>query len=73
MPFAVAKLPVSIPYGLATTVRKRAGGLSSFVACAMKHELERERLGSYLRELDGVFGPVPSKVLKEARDALDKC
>jgi hypothetical protein len=55
-------------------VRKRAGagGLSSFVARAVQHELEREKLGSYLRALDTVFGPVPSKILKEARDAWDR-
>jgi Arc/MetJ family transcription regulator len=74
MSSAVAKLSVSIPYDLAATVRKRAGagGLSSFVARAMRHELEREQLGTYLGELDVAFGPVPSKLLKEARDAWDK-
>jgi hypothetical protein len=64
-----AKLSVSIPHDLAKTVKKRvgAGGLSSFVARAMRHELEREQLGAYLHELDEAFGPVPTTTLAEAR------
>ena len=66
---AVAKLSVSVPADLAKTVRKRvgAGGLSGFVAQAMRHELEREQLGSYLQELDEELGAVPASALRHAR------
>ncbi len=64
-----AKLSVSVPHDLARSVRKRVGarGLSSFVARAMQHELEREQLGAFLAELDDELGPVDAKVLAEAR------
>ncbi len=69
-----AKLSVSVPAKLAKRVRRRVGarGLSSFVARAMRHELEREQLGAYLAELDESLGPVPDKVLTEARSAWRK-
>jgi hypothetical protein len=68
---AAAKLSVRVPQELARSVRKRVGarGLSSFVARAMQHELEREQLGAYLVELDAELGPVPDKTLREARKA----
>jgi Arc/MetJ family transcription regulator len=66
-----AKLSISVPDELAKAVRRRVGvrGLSSFVARAMAHELEREQLGSYLAELERELGPVPKKVLALARAA----
>ncbi len=69
MPHGAAKLSVSVPENLARTVRKRVGarGLSAFVARAMRHELEREQLGSYLSELDAELGPVPRKSIEQAR------
>lgn len=64
-----AKLSISVPRALATTVRRRVGarGLSGFVARAMRHELEREQLGTYLDELTKEHGPVPTRLLAEAR------
>jgi hypothetical protein len=69
-----AKLSVSVPNDLAKAVRKRVGarGLSSFVARAMRHELEREQLGAYLAELEQTLGPVPKKTLSAARAAWPK-
>jgi hypothetical protein len=66
-----AKLSVSVPDALAKAVRRKVGvrGLSSFVARAMAHELEREQLGSYLAEMDRDLGSVPKKVLAVARSA----
>jgi post-segregation antitoxin (ccd killing protein) len=66
-----AKLSVSVPDDLAKAVRKRVGarGLSGFVATAMRHELERAQLGSYLAEMDDALGPVPAKTLALARTA----
>jgi hypothetical protein len=69
-----AKLSVSVPLDLATSVRERVGerGLSSFVARAMRHELEREQLGGLLAELDEAIGPVPKKTLTQAKAAWRK-
>lgn len=69
-----AKLSISVPADLAKTVRKRvgAGGLSGFVARAMRHELEREQLGTLLAEMDEKLGPVPEPLIREAHDAWPK-
>ena len=69
-----AKLSVSVPGSLAKAVRKRVGqgGLSSFVARAMLHELEREQLGSFLVGLEKDLGPVPNGALSRARRAWPK-
>lgn len=66
-----AKLSISVPDALAKAVRRKVGvrGLSSFVARAMAHELEREQLGSYLAEMDRDLGSIPKKVLALARSA----
>ena len=69
-----AKLSISVPADLAKTVRKRVGarGLSSFVARAMRHELEREQLGAFLDELNEKLGSVPAALVVEARAAWPK-
>lgn len=74
MPQTAAKLSVSVPIELAAAVRRRVGarGLSSFVARAMEHELEREQLGSYLAELDAQHGAVSKSVIAQARRAWPK-
>ncbi len=66
-----AKLSVSVPAELADAVRRRVGahGLSSFVARAMAHELEREQLGNFLDELEKAQDPVSKKELAKARRA----
>jgi hypothetical protein len=71
---AAAKLSVSVPFELAQTVRKRVGsrGLSSFVARAIQHELEREQLGAFLDEMKAELGPLPKKVIDQARAAWPK-
>jgi hypothetical protein len=46
-----------------------ARGLSGFVTRAMRHELEREQLGSFLVELDEEPGVLPKKVLAQAKAA----
>jgi hypothetical protein len=69
-----AKLSVSIPEKLARAVRRRVGprGLSGFVARAISHELEREQLGAFLKELDETAGPVPKDELSRARRTWPK-
>ena len=71
---AAAKLSVSVPEDLAAAVRKRVGerGLSSFVARAMRHELEREQLGVFLEELERELGPISANALSRARAAWPK-
>jgi hypothetical protein len=69
-----AKLSVSVPNDLAKAVRKRVGtrGLSGFVARAMRHELEREQLATYLAEMEEALGTVPKRTLAAARAAWPK-
>ena len=66
---SAAKLSISVPDDLARAVRRKVGacGLSSFVARAMRHELERVQLGAYLADMVRELGPVPKKTLAEAR------
>ena len=66
-----AKLSISVPTALAKAVRKKVGtrGLSGFVARAMRHELEREQLSSFLADMDEALGPVPTRTLALARSA----
>lgn len=70
----VAKLSISIPTELARSVRRRVGprGLSGFAAVALRHELERAQLGEYLDALATELGPVPDRLLREARVAWRK-
>jgi len=67
----VRKWSVSVEEELAARVEVHVGdrGLSSFVARAVEHELERDALGSYLDELDDKHGKV-SDELVEQYDAL---
>lgn len=69
-----AKLSISVPAELADAVRRRVGarGLSSFVARAMAHELEREQLGNFLDELEQAQGLVPKAELAKARRVWPK-
>lgn len=68
------KLSVSVPRDLAKAVRKRVGprGLSGFVALAVQHELEREQLQSFLKELDDELGEVSGQVMREVRKSWRK-
>lgn len=63
---AVTKWSVSVEEGLAARVESRVGdrGLSGFVARAVEHELERDLLDDYLRELDAEFGAVPERLVE---------
>ena len=69
-----AKLSVSVPGELAAAVRKRVGGrgLSTFVARAMAHELEREGIATLLDELEEQVGPPSESEMARARKAWPK-
>jgi hypothetical protein len=70
----VAKLSISVPAELAVAVRKRVGvrGLSSFVARAVAHELEREGIATLLDELEQKLGRPAKSELARARKAWPK-
>lgn len=71
---AYEKLSITLPAELASALRRRVGarGVSGFAAKAIEHELERVRLGELLAELDSELGPVPDRVVREARAAWRK-
>lgn len=64
---AATKWSVSVEENLAARVESHVGdrGLSSFVARAVEHELERDLLDEYLVELDDEFGPLPERLVEE--------
>ena len=64
---AVRKWSVSVEENLAARVEEHIGerGLSSFVAQAVSHELERDSLSSYLDALDDEFGEVPADLVEQ--------
>lgn len=68
---AVTKWSVSVEENLASRVESHVGdrGLSSFVARAVEHELERDLLDEYLRELDHDFGSLPDGLVEQIDDA----
>lgn len=68
---AVRKWSVSVEEELASRIEEHVGdrGLSSFVARAVEHELERDALTDYLDELDDEFGKTPTDLI-EQYDAL---
>lgn len=62
-----SKVSISLPKKLMSEVRRRSGrrGVSAFAARAMRHELERERLGDFLKELENELGPVDAREMAE--------
>lgn len=68
---AVTKWSVSVEENLASRVESHVGnrGLSGFVSRAVEHELERDLLDEYLRELDDDFGPLPGGLVEQVDDA----
>jgi len=67
-----SKLSVSVPRSVAVQVKRRAGkrGLSAFVTRALQHELEHERLGAFLRDLEADLGPADEVLVREAEKLL---
>jgi Arc/MetJ-type ribon-helix-helix transcriptional regulator len=62
-----ADTSVNIPKQLAAEVREHVGSreMSAFAARAIRHELERERLGVFLEELERELGPVDEEAVEE--------
>jgi post-segregation antitoxin (ccd killing protein) len=74
MSSGAAKLSISVPSALVEAIRRRVGprGVSGFITKAIEHELEREQLETFLRELEEEHGAIPDDVLTSARDAWPK-
>lgn len=66
----VTKWSVSVDGNLASRVESHVGdrGLSGFVSRAVEHELERDLLDEFLRELDDRHGPVPVGLVEQVDD-----
>lgn len=69
---ATDKFSATVDAGLLAEVKEHAGprGLSSFVALALRHELERVRLRELLNELADELGPPDEDMVAEAVSAL---
>jgi hypothetical protein len=63
------KLSVTIPSDVAAELRSRAGrgNVSAYVTDALIRQLEHDRLGDLLAELEGIHGPVTEEELARAR------
>lgn len=66
---AVSKVSLSIDENVLSEARKRAGRreLSSYVNDALRRQLQRDRLGGLLSELEAESGSIPDDVMEEAR------
>lgn len=66
---AVSKVSLSLDEQVLSEARARAGRreLSAYVNEAVRRQLQRDRLGELLAEMDSEAGPVPEELLTEAR------
>jgi Arc/MetJ family transcription regulator len=66
---AVSKVSLSIDEDVLAEVRARAGRreLSSYVTDALRRQLQHDRIGALLAEMEAESGPVPDDVMEEAR------
>lgn len=69
MVVAVAKVSLSIEEEVLAEARARAGRreLSSYVTDALRRQLQADRLGELLAEMDAASGPIPNHLIEEAR------
>lgn len=66
---AASKVSLSIDEEVLAEARDRAGRreLSSYVTDALRRQLQHDRLGELLAELDATAGPIPDDLMEEAR------
>ena len=66
---AVSKVSLSIEDDVLAEARERAGRreLSSYVTDALRRQLQHDRLGELLAEMDAESGPIPGDQMEEAR------
>ena len=67
--FGTEKLSATVPKGLAAQIRERAGrgNVSAYVTHALLRQLEHDRLGDLVAELEQVHGPVTDDEVAAAR------
>lgn len=65
----VSKVSLSIDEDVLGEARERAGRreLSSYVTDALRRQLQHDRLGELLAEMDASSGPIPDDLREEAR------
>jgi hypothetical protein len=63
------KLSATVPKGLAAQIRERAGrgNVSAYVTHALLRQLEHDRLGDLVAELERIHGPVSDDEAVAAR------
>jgi hypothetical protein len=66
---AVSKVSLSIEEDVLAEARERAGRreLSSYVTDALRRQLQHDRLGELLAEMEVESGPIPEHLMEEAR------
>jgi Arc/MetJ family transcription regulator len=64
-----SKVSLSIDETVLAEARARAGRreLSAYVNAALRRQLQHDRLGELLAEMDAESGPVPEALIEEAR------
>ncbi|HMS49602.1 hypothetical protein [Candidatus Neomicrothrix sp.] len=67
---AVSKVSLSIEEDVLAEARERAGRreLSAYVNEALQRQLQHDRLGELLAEMETESGPIPPELLEEARE-----
>lgn len=68
-PLRTDKMSITVPADVAAELRARAGhgNVSAYVTHALMRQLEHDRLGDLLMELEAVHGPVTDEELAAAR------
>jgi hypothetical protein len=63
------KLSATVPRGLTAQIRERAGrgNVSAYVTEALLRQLERDRLGDLVAELEQEYGPITDEEKAAAR------
>jgi hypothetical protein len=63
------KLSATVPIGLTAQIRERAGrgNVSAYVTNALLRQLEHDRLGDLVAELEEIHGPVSDEEAAAAR------
>ena len=65
---ATSKVSISLDDDVLAEARRRAGHreLSAFINEALRRQLQHDRIGKLLDEMDAEFGPVPEEMIEEA-------
>lgn len=68
---STAKVSLSLDEELVSEARETVGprGLSSYVNRALRHQLQHDRLGRLLQELEDEHGPIDPQIMEEVRRA----